>query len=1023
MSYTHLVHAFAPASGGIHVWVEQVDGHSVVLDPRTLDRTSLPHELFELVISRPMRRRGMHTLASPKGRIVEIQVPTLAFTPQESVALMTALCSYINTAATESEGKTPEEIGLSPEILYLCDLFAFADSLVRSGRIMFRTDLVERTWYPRWVVSAAGDHHRVIERFERVLPGVLSRNGTDVHAVLDDFIHWIAVEHLGRAQGLHEDLSVEFVEALATGTESSRVSSRTMEALAEWRRSAARKATELTLMLSSPQDTVENMEKRHWRLGFALSTNGGPVTPLVAAETPEQTRTMVARFVDDLVKAWPELRPALDAVYVWAQPGWWIPGPDIVTGDPLRDRMVAIGLTLDQVAELLDTRAAELKSRGINVMIPREWIAQRPSVRIRTTAVGDGPGSGKLGLDQLMNFSVSISLNGQAVDERVAREMVNSASSIVKINGKYVHLDQTTLRRARQWMDVLKESAKERSGQQDLAAVTVRDVLEANAASQDDREDEHEFTVITDGWVDQLLTHDNRVEPPQNIELPETVVTPLREHQLRGVKWLAWMLQHNLGAILADDMGLGKTLQILALVAWEKAHRAEEGQASVTTLVIAPTSVLNAWVSEARTHVPSLKILVDHGPRAPESLAMYEQAPEEAPDIVLTTYGRVARNPERYRGQRWGRVVADEAQAIKNPNTKQSRAVRSIDAYHHIALSGTPVENKLADLYALMDFANPGILGSAPAFQNRLAIPIERYQDPDATARLRNLVQPFILRRLKTDEEVGLDLPPKQEIVETIALTAEQAALYEAYISRLEEDMHRGTTGRRAMILGALVRIKQICNHPVHFTQDGSGILKDGKHRSHRVERIFEILEQARTDGRKALLFTQFPTFGSLLIPEMEQHFGMKIPMLHGGLTRAQRARMVEDFQSPDGPQFMVLSVKAGGTGITLTEASVVIHIDRWWNPAVEDQATDRAYRIGQNKDVTVYKLVAQGTLDERINDLIMGKRELASTVVGAGEGWIADLSDAELSELWTLRTGSDEPLHRFKRGGEDSGH
>ena len=283
-------------------------------------------------------------------------------------------------------------------------------------------------------------------------------------------------------------------------------------------------------------------------------------------------------------------------------------------------------------------------------------------------------------------------------------------------------------------------------------------------------------------------------------------------------------------------------------------------------------------------------------------------------------------------------------------------------AGHRIALTGTPVENRLSDLYALMDFANPGILGSPAAFQNRLAIPVERYGDETARERLQRVVQPFVLRRLKSDEGMGLNLPEKRDEVELIPLTSEQAALYQAFTESMEEKLRNREESRKGMILGALVKIKQICNHPAHFAGDGSALLRLGRHRSNKVKRMFEIIDAARAEGRKVLVFTQFPSFGRMLIPEMSARYATEIPMLHGGLSRSARAEMVAEFQNPEGPPIMLLSVRAGGTGITLTEASVVIHIDRWWNPAVEDQATDRAYRIGQDKPVSVYKLVTKGT-------------------------------------------------------------
>lgn len=492
--------------------------------------------------------------------------------------------------------------------------------------------------------------------------------------------------------------------------------------------------------------------------------------------------------------------------------------------------------------------------------------------------------------------------------------------------------------------------------------------------------------------------------PPERVPVPAAVTVALRDHQQRGLNWLVWMFRHRLGAILADDMGLGKTLQVLSLLAWER----ETGDVTGPTLVVAPTSVLDAWSSEVDRYVPSLRVLVDHGSaKAPE--AEFPAAARSV-DLVLTTYGTVGRNPARYAQLRWGRVVADEAQNIKNPGTAQSTAVRGIPADHRIALSGTPVENRLSELHTLMDFCNPGLLGSAKAFHNAIGSHIERDRSPEDVERLRRLVDPFILRREKTDESLDLGLPEKREFADLVPLTAEQAALYEAYAADIEERLRSSSSERRSgLVLTALTHFKEICNHPAHFSADGSGLMKDGRHRSGKVGQLFRIIADALADNRRVLVFTQFPSFGRMLIPDLEREFGIEVPMLHGGLSRKARSALVDRFQSEDGPKVMILSTRAGGTGITLTRASVVVHIDRWWNPAVEDQATDRAYRIGQGQDVRVHKLIAVGTLDERIDDILGAKRDLAGDVVSAGESWLTKMDDAALADLWRLTTSTSD--------------
>jgi non-specific serine/threonine protein kinase len=369
-------------------------------------------------------------------------------------------------------------------------------------------------------------------------------------------------------------------------------------------------------------------------------------------------------------------------------------------------------------------------------------------------------------------------------------------------------------------------------------------------------------------------------------------------------------------------------------------------------------------------------------------------------DVVLTTYGLATRDREALAAIGWGRVVLDEAQAVKNSGARQSIAVRSIPADHRVALTGTPVENRLAELWSIMEFLNPGLLGSAAGFRRRFAVPIESYRDRDAAARLRRLTGPFILRRLKSDRSIISDLPPKIETTVDCRLTAEQATLYRSIVDDLLGTIDE-TEGieRRGMVLTGMLRLKQVCNHPAHLLGDGSPL----PDRSGKLARLEELLEELLAEGDRALLFTQFAEFGAMLRTHLRERFRREVLWLHGGLSRPERDATVARFEAPDGPALFVLSLKAGGTGLNLTRANHVFHVDRWWNPAVEDQATDRAYRIGQQRTVQVHKLVCVGTLEERIAALIASKRELAEMVVGAGEQWLTELSTAELRELLAL--------------------
>lgn len=1034
MEFLCRVHALLPAEGGLHLWVERVEGRVVITDAGDLNDGDLPPELLELVQARPFRHRGTVQLATPKGKVKKVAVPTVAFTPEQSLSVL----NQLNVVRGKQE-KVGENFsaGLSADVLFVLNLYRLAYDIVRAGRVMLRMDRIDNEWMPRWMPSTAGSHHRVIQQLRDTAPIVLARNGSVdvVGDAVDELVHWMSVVVLQEGLAGTEDINTPFMRAVLAGEPARRVSAETVSQLNKWRVTAADAASSVVLILSSPSDATlatpsgsaqeqdfdpseVPIEDVRWRLDIGLSMNDGPVEVLVPSEMTEAQSTRLYRAMSHMRASWTPLAAMLAPVEAWFSTGVW--QPQIPTGQPTKDRAMSVALTMEDVEQLLTHGVRTLRGAGVQVMVPRGWTRAQPRVSVAVNPVGGGAGSGKLGMDQLVNFEWDVSVEGQSLAAEERQSLVNAASNIVAINGQFVFLDTSSLSQARGWFKAVqkkqgKETGDSEAEAEDIGAtdltngdglVTLRDVWEADALASDFHENngDHNFHIEAGGWMERLMS-DQPVEPPQPVRVPDSVRTTLRDHQQRGVNWLAWMAQHQLGAILADDMGLGKTLQVLALMALEKA----ELGGSEPSLVIAPTSVLESWRNEVKRHTPEMTVLVDHGSSKAADGDFADKA--RGHDVVVTSYGTVSRNPERYRTLTWHRVVADEAQNIKNPGTKQSRAVRSLPAGHRIALTGTPVENRLSDLFAIMDFANPGILGSPAAFQNRLAIPIERYQDDAARNRLQRVVQPFVLRRLKTEASVGLNLPAKQENVELIPLTNEQAALYQAYTQSMEQKLRDREESRRGMILGALVKIKQICNHPAHYANDGSALLRLGRHRSHKVRRMFEIIDQARADGRKVLVFTQFPSFGRMLIPEMNKKYGVDVPMLHGGLSRTARVQMVEDFQSPDGQPIMVLSVRAGGTGITLTEASVVIHIDRWWNPAVEDQATDRAYRIGQDKEVTVYKLVSKGTLDERIHDIISGKRELAGAVIGAGEGWIANLDDADLRELWRLKTASEESI------------
>jgi superfamily II DNA or RNA helicase len=1067
----HRVHLLWLTGRGLHLWAEQVEGHAVVVDASSVGPGDLPGPLRDVLTARPLRRRQTVRVATPKGVLRELPVPTQAYTPEQAVEVLGTLSDYLTAAEDDGRDGHDGHDGLGPDAVWFIRFHDFLRDVVRAGRVMVRMHFEDGQWFPVWCLSSAGDHNRILHGFEVSAPAVLTVNGGPgvVRRAADDLVHWMCVGML-RAAGYRPDNHL--VRALTGGTADRRLNPTVAEKLTAWRISAQDAVTQLVLTLDDPGDRQRGAESEdlttdaaadeaaatpRWRLGVQLSVDGNPAEPVSAAEATDQQKRALRRGLDLAYRAWPALERTGTAVEGWLTSGVWFPPTDMLTGDPTTDRSLALALTTGDVEELLASGASALLDAGIVVQVPRAWSRVRPTVRAKATPVGTGPGEGRTGTEQVLSFDWSIAVDGEELTEAEKHDLLTTARTIVQVRGRFVRLDGDALQRARAYFKAIaatqekqqKQAEKERLLRERIAAelaekkaargenvvdlhpdlhplVTVADLLDAElAAGEAVRETDDDLHVDLDGWIGTMMAAvGNRMEgvggpryglpvfePPEQVEVPAAVTVPLRDHQRRGLNWLVWMYRHRLGGILADDMGLGKTLQVLALLAWER----ETGNVTGPTLVVAPTTVLEAWRREVADHVPSLTVLLDHGSRKVPAEDFAARA--TAADLVVTSYGTVARNPDRYREVSWGRVVADEAQNIKNPGTTQSEALRSLRADHRLALTGTPVENRLGELHSLMDFCNPGVLGSAKAFHNRMGAGIERDFDEEMMARLRAVVSPFILRREKTDDSLGLGLPTKSEIVDLVPLTGEQAALYQAYTEEVEfQLLHSASARRSGLILAALSHVKQICNHPAHFTGDGSGLLTpDGEHRSGKVKRLFEIVGQAIADDRRVLVFTQFATFARMLAPELERAYGGPVPVLDGSVPRARRTALVDDFQSEHGPKVMILSTRAGGTGITLTHASVVVHIDRWWNPAVEDQATDRAYRIGQDQDVTVYKLVATGTLDEKINDVLSAKRELAEGVVGQGERWLTRLDNDTLREMWALNDSSVKRSHRFR--------
>jgi SNF2 family DNA or RNA helicase len=650
-----------------------------------------------------------------------------------------------------------------------------------------------------------------------------------------------------------------------------------------------------------------------------------------------------------------------------------------------------VTLDTEEAFGFLRQAAPLLSGAGFGVLLP-DWVRRsRLGLKLTTRSRRTSSGSvtdPKFGLSDLVDFRYHLAVGDRELDPGELAELARLKVPLVRLRGQWVELDDRHLRAALRFLE------RSQSG-----TMPASDALLVGLHGADD--DLPLVEVDADGWLGNLLSGqaDNRLEP---VKTPTGFNGELRPYQERGVAWLSFLGRLGLGCVLADDMGLGKTAETLCLVLSDVETRSPApGQVArpAPTLVVCPMSVVGNWQREAARFTPELKVHVHHGA---DRLRGDELAHElTGTDLVITSYGIAVRDQEELGRVRWGRVVCDEAQNIKNHATRQAQAVRGLPAGSRIALTGTPVENRLSDLWSIMEFTSPGLLGPAEKFRQRYAIPIERAADEEATARLRRITGPFILRRLKTDKSIISDLPDKLEMKVWCNLTAEQASLYQATVTDMLAKIEAAEEGieRRGLVLATMAKLKQVCNHPAHLLGDGSRL----PGRSGKLARLEEICDEIIAEEDKALCFTQYAEFGSMLQPYLAARLGCPVLYLHGGTPKKQRDAMVARFQEMAEPALFLLSLKAGGTGLNLTAASHVIHVDRWWNPAVEDQATDRAFRIGQRRDVQVRKFVCVGTVEERIDAMIEEKKALAERIVGTGEGWLTELSVAELRKLIEL--------------------
>ncbi|WP_169980552.1 DEAD/DEAH box helicase [Microbispora sp. H10836] len=945
----------------------------------------------------PSSETGLRITARRAG-IRPWRVPALLVDAGAAMRLLTTLGrpEAYEAAGPSTESPEPEDrladILPGPSVRYLAVVAAHARDLVRHGRVLPQLVTEDGGYAARWRPVLTGPHAARFRELAAAMPPVcraVAEERPSSHVLIeavaglaDAAVRQALPERLlgGHRPGRRGPLADRWTVALTGDTAAlPGVSDQEAETLArpleDWFRAAHQ--------LDGPV-----------KVCFRL------VEPLLAEERPGQEAPDAGTWqVEFALQSAEDPSLYLPAPLVWAgetMPG--LPGrPDetLLAGlgraarlyskidDALREaRPTHVGLDAAGAFHFLRHAAPLLQSAGFGVQLPA-W-AGRTRLGLKLTArsrSGPGAAAGQgFGLAQLVDFTAELAVGDETISEEELAELARLKVPLVRLRGQWVELD------ARQLGAALKAVERRGSGQ-----MTVGEVIQQVVHGGDDELPLVE--VDADGLLGDLLSGeaDRRLEP---VATPAAFHGTLRPYQERGLAWLDFMSQIGLGGILADDMGLGKTAQTLSLLTKER----ESGERVGATLLVCPMSLLTNWQKEAARFAPSLDVYLHHGAgrlRGEELAGRVAGA-----DLVLTTYGTALRDRDALAGFTWARVVCDEAQAIKNAAARQAQAVRSLPARTRLALTGTPVENHLAELWSIMEFCNPGLLGSARAFRDRYQEPIERHGDETATAALKRATGPFVLRRLKTDKTIISDLPDKLEMKVWCTLTPEQASLYQAVV----EDMIGKISGsegieRRGNVLAAMAKLKQVCNHPAHLLKDGSRLAG----RSGKLARLEELAEELLSEGDKALIFTQYAEFGSMLQPYLAAHLDRPVLWLHGGLPKKARDALVERFQTEDEPMIFLLSLKAAGTGLNLTAANHVVHVDRWWNPAVEDQATDRAFRIGQTRNVQVRKFICTGTLEERIDEMIERKKALAESVVGTGEDWIAELSTAELRELFRL--------------------
>ncbi|MGK5681728.1 DEAD/DEAH box helicase [Actinoplanes sp. URMC 104] len=969
-----VLHGFVGRDGSLNLWGEEPFPGGSAAPARGTHPFALAASLLPGGESRPPA-----TLVLPSTSAGPLPSPQLGLPPRRGTPRLRAWqVPAVTVPFVDDEVTASFDGRLGRSAQWLAELCAFAADLVRRGRVLpaVHPHGPVARWRP--VVTGFDAVHRddllrrlpAAARAERARPGDVAGLPAEdaLAAALDRLVDGLVRTRLAESgvrvgDGWLAALTGDPVFAAAPA-----LADELADRLDEWHRGATTgAAVRLCFRLSHLRepDAVDPhpaavAARDAWLLEFLLQAVDEPSALVTAADVWRDSYAPLRRWTS---------HPQERLLGALGRAARLYPDLDAALHVP---RPVDMVLDTEEAHRFL-THAATLEEAGYGVLLPAWW-RDRPGLGLGLTVRPRDPVPAVLrdqaaDLGHLVDYDWNLALGGRVLTSDELADLARAKVPLVRLRGRWVYLDADRLDAGLRFLA--------RGG----GTMTAGNALRTIKLLPPEELPLPVTATSGEGWAAALLAGEleHRLEL---LDQPAELRGDLRPYQRRGFSWLAFLDRLGLGACLADDMGLGKTVQLLALLL----HRR-----SGPALLICPLSVLGNWQREAARFAPALRVGVLHG------------AGRELPtdvDVVLTTYATAVRDVDQLAAVQWDRVVLDEAQHVKNSAGAAARAIRRLPSRMRIALTGTPVENRLAELWSILDYLNPGVLASAHTFRARFAVPIERYADEDAAARLRQATRPFLLRRTKADPMVVDDLPDKQHVRHLTGLTGEQSTLYRAVLdemtTRLDESTDRWNKG---IVLAAMTKLKQVCVHPALLLGDGSPL----PGRSGKLERLEEIVDGALAAGESVLCFTQFAKFGSMLTPHLAARFGVPVRYLHGGVGRRERDEMVEAFQADERPGVFVLSLKAGGTGLNLTAANHVVHVDRWWNPATEDQATDRAFRLGQRRDVQVHTLVCLGTLEERIDRLLADKGVLAARVVGNGEGWLTALSTTELRELLTL--------------------